>query len=88
MCILHRINDLDCMYSSRQTSWELVIAGRAAKRGTCCVRINIHSRKHNLLHYLHASSCAWYQDLTSGVAVIMEGEARHGRYNRDIHSKD
>jgi hypothetical protein len=55
----HRVIDLkrNPIYCIRQTL-RAVSAGRAAKRGTCCVRINIHSKKHNLFRYLHGSSYA------------------------------
>jgi hypothetical protein len=71
-------------YCSRQTSCE---RGASGEEGNV-LRAHQHTfQKHQLFRYLHASSYAWYQDLTSRVAVIMEGEARQGRYNRDIHSK-
>jgi hypothetical protein len=68
-------------YSSRQTSSEL--SARVERwRGERAVCASTYIPENNLFRYLHASSYKWYQDLTSRVVVIMEGEARQGRHNR------
>jgi hypothetical protein len=75
------------LYSNCQMSCELSVRGerRTGERAVCS---STYFPINNLFRYLHASSFAWYQDLTSRVVVIMEGVACQGRYNRDINSKD
>lgn len=45
-------------------------------------------QKDNLFCYVHPSSYAWYQDLTSGIMAIMEGEAHKERYNTQYGSRN
>jgi hypothetical protein len=68
------------MYCSYQTSCEL--SGAAKSEDVNLLRAHQQIlKKHQLFRYLHISSYAWYEYLTLRVDVIMEGDARQGRYN-------